>query len=226
MSDKIKKLKDDMTESVYQIGEGENQLRLRVSVSQAEYRTREGNNPDEHHFGSAKTDCVELRLSSGDKDIYKIKQKGHEDAHIESGDGKDSYAGSWYAAEKKVDIRKEIAEKLYKDNSDGACAVKGILQQIKGHPLFEAIKQNMADIHAREVKQAHERELQELNNSKLAKIRKKAAKLADKVTEKLGLENVVQRFTDGKRIEDVEINSKARVMEKKFSDKWLGKVKE
>ena len=97
---------------------------------------------------------------------------------------------------------------------------------IKGHQLIEAIKQNMEGIHAREVQQAHENELKELNNSKLAKIRKKTAKIADKVAEKLGMDGVVQRFTDGKRIEDIEINSKARVMEKKFSDKWLGRVKE
>ena len=196
MSKKIKKIKDDMTESIYQVSEG---VRLYVSVYQDEYRTKEGNNPNEHHFGSAITDCVELKLSSEDKDIYKAKQKGYEDAHIENGDGRDSYTSSWYAAEKKVDICKKMAENLYNDHSDGAIAVKDILLRIKGHPLLEAIKQNMSDIHAREVKQAHERELQELNNSKLAKVRKKAAKLADKVTEKLGLENVVQKLPTVKK---------------------------
>lgn len=223
MSKKITKIKDDMSESIYQIGED---AHLCVSVYQTEYRTREGENPNEHHFGSAVTDCAEIKLSSGDKDLYVIKQKGYEDAHIENGDGRDSYTSSWYATEKKVDIYKKMAENLYNDHSDGAIAVKDILLRIKGHPLLEVIKQNMSDIHAREVQQAHERELRELNNSKLAKVRNKAAKLADKVSEKLGMENFVQKFTDGKKIADVEINSKARIIEKAVSDKVLGKVKE
>ena len=66
----------------------------------------------------------------------------------------------------------------------------------------------------------------ELNNSKLAKVRNKAAKFADKITEVTGTEKFVQKFTDGKKIADVEISTKKKMFEKKISDKLFGKVNE
>lgn len=66
----------------------------------------------------------------------------------------------------------------------------------------------------------------ELNDSKLAKVRNKVAKVADKITEVTGTEKVVQKFTDGKKIADVEISEKNKVLEKKISDKLFSKVNE
>ena len=65
-----------------------------------------------------------------------------------------------------------------------------------------------------------------LAKSKLAKVRKKAAKLADKVAESTGTQKIIQKFTDGKKIEDVKIGIKKKAFEKKISDKLFGKVKE
>lgn len=226
MDKQVKTIKNDMRESIYQIGED---LRFSVSVYRTEYRKREGNTPNEHHFGTAETDCIELKLLSDSGEIlYDIKQKGHKDAYIETGDGRTSYDASWYVAEKKVDdMRMKIAEELYKDHSDKALVVKNIMLQIKGHPLLEEIKQNMSNIHKREVERYREEELKELNNNKLARLRKKTARFADKITEKLGMESVVQRFADGKKIEDVKIISKPmKEIEKALSDKLFGKVKE
>ena len=226
MSKEIKEIKNDLVESIYQIGEGKNQLHLSVSTYLTDYRTREGENPNEYHFGSAQTDCVELKLSSENKNLYTIKQKGHEDAYLENGNGTDSYVSSCYVSEKKVDIREKLAENLYKDGSDMAMTVKDILLRIKGHPLLDEIKKNMSVIHEREVSQAREKRLKELNNSKLAKIRNKAAKIADKGAEILGLGKTVKKLTGGRKIADVELNSKAKAVEKFVSDKICGKVKE
>ena len=66
----------------------------------------------------------------------------------------------------------------------------------------------------------------ELNNSKLAKVRNKVARVADKIAEVTGTEKIVQKFTDGKKIADVEIGAKKKAMEKKISDKLFGKVNE
>ena len=64
------------------------------------------------------------------------------------------------------------------------------------------------------------------NQNKLSDVRKKIAKLADKATEITGTEKIVQKFTDSKKIADVEISAKKKAFEKKISDKLFGKVKE
>ena len=226
MSEEIKEIKNSMVESVYQIGDGRNQLYLSVSTYLTDYRTRKGSAHNVYYFGSAETDCVELKLSSENKTLYTIRQKGHEDAYLENGNDTGGYVSSRYVAEKKVDIRKKLAENLYKDSSEMAMTVKDILLRIKGHPLLDEIKKNMSDIHEHEVLLANEEKLKELNNSKLAKIRNKAAKIADKGTEMLGLGKAVKKVTGGKKIADIELNSKVKAVEKAVSDKICGKVKE
>ncbi|GEM_PF-4192097 len=67
---------------------------------------------------------------------------------------------------------------------------------------------------------------QKLINNKLAKLRNRIAKVADKITEATGTEKFVQKFTDGKKIADVEISTKKKIFEKKISDKLFGRVKE
>ena len=63
-------------------------------------------------------------------------------------------------------------------------------------------------------------------DNKLSKLRNKLAKVADKIAETTGMEKLVQKFTDGKKIADVEISAKSKAFEKKISDKLFGKVKE
>lgn len=63
-------------------------------------------------------------------------------------------------------------------------------------------------------------------DNKLAKLRKRMAGVADKIAEATGTEKVVQKFTDGKKIADVEISTKKKLFEKKISDRLFGKVKE
>lgn len=63
-------------------------------------------------------------------------------------------------------------------------------------------------------------------DNKLAKIRNKAAKLADRIAEVTGTEKLVQKVTGGKKIEDVNIGSKTKAIEKKISDRFFGKIKE
>ena len=65
-----------------------------------------------------------------------------------------------------------------------------------------------------------------LNNSKLAKVRNKLAKIADRIAEATGTEKIVQKITDGKKIADVEISPKITAIEKKISDRLFGKVNE
>ena len=64
------------------------------------------------------------------------------------------------------------------------------------------------------------------SKSKLAKVRKKVAHVADKITETTGTQKIIQKFTNGKKIEDVKISIKKKAIEKKISDKLFGKVKE
>ena len=76
------------------------------------------------------------------------------------------------------------------------------------------------------VKQEREQKLKELNTTKLAKLRNKVAKFTDKVAEATGTEKVVKKLTGGKKIEEVEISSKIKSVEKAVSDRLFGKVKE
>lgn len=62
-------------------------------------------------------------------------------------------------------------------------------------------------------------------DNKLAEVRKKIAVLADKVAKTTGTEKFVQKFTDGKKIADVEISPEIMAIEKRISDKLFGKVK-
>ena len=65
-----------------------------------------------------------------------------------------------------------------------------------------------------------------LNNSKLAQVRNKLAKFADKVAETTGTEKIVQKITGGKNFADVKISPKITAIEKKISDRLFGKVNE
>ncbi|MBR3501754.1 MAG: ankyrin repeat domain-containing protein, partial [Alphaproteobacteria bacterium] len=89
--------------------------------------------------------------------------------------------------------------------------------QIREQRFKESIEKEKREKEARK---------KELNNSKLAKVRNKVARVADKIAEATGTEKVVQKFTDGKKIADVEISEKNKVLEKKISDKLFGKVNE
>lgn len=78
----------------------------------------------------------------------------------------------------------------------------------------------------KKVKEHNKIENEVLNNSKLAQVRNKLARFADKVAKTTGTEKFVQKFTDGKKIADVKISPKIMAIEKKISDKLFGKVNE
>lgn len=59
--------------------------------------------------------------------------------------------------------------------------------------------------------------------NKLAQARKRVAKFVDKMSERMKVEKVVKKVTGGKKIEDVEINSRAKALEETISDTVLGK---
>lgn len=231
MTAEIKELENSPEKTVYQFGEGKNIMQLTISRYPTEYMKLFPEDEVKIYKGGRletakdKTDCFEIKLSSGGVDFYNVKQKSIEDAH-EDWDVFEGEYLTWLAAERKVDPENKIAEKLYTDDSAEALTARTCLQQIKGNPLIDKINQQINDMRQRDEKIKHRREMKELNNSKLAKLRKRAAEFADKGSEVLGLEKAVKKITGGKKIADVKINPKIKAKEKEFSDRFFGRVKD
>lgn len=231
MTAEIKELENSPEKTVYQFGEGRNAMQLTISRYPTEYMKLFPEDEVKNYKGGRletakdKTDCLEIKLTYGEDYFYSIKQKSIEDAYEDWDIFEGEYL-TWLAVERKVDAENKIAEKLYADESIGALNTRTCLQQIKGNPLIDKINQRIEDLRQRADKIKHRREMKELNNSKLAILRKRAAKFADKGSEVLGLEKAVKKVTRGKKIANVKISPKIKAKEKKFSDLFFGRVKD
>lgn len=170
------------------------------------------------------TDCMRMRLLSNDTILCDISEKGYSDAFLEQYPDDEGHGIVSHRIDaKKCDMGYNIAKKiLFNQGSKEKDIIKKFLDKIVNNPLVDDIKKNISII---EHKQKEDL-TRKLNNSKLAKLRNKVAKVADKIAEATGTEKIVQKFTDGKKITDVEISAEKKAWEKKFSDKIFGEVKE
>ncbi len=135
-------------------------------------------------------------------------------------DAKKDLIFSVTSVKNEEDAAKEIVNvlphhlSLWKEERELCKKIKEKLLAVQGNTFVDKLLQ---EIQAKEAKEA---------KNKLATLRKKAAKIADKVIEATGTEKLVQKFTGGKKIADVEISLKKRAFEKKISDKLFSKINE
>ena len=135
------------------------------------------------------------------------------------GDKKD-FIFSVKSVKNEEDAAKEIVNllpNLTKRDKELRKKIKEKLSAIQGNTFVDKLLQK--------IQEKEEKEEKKVKN-KLATLRNKVAKVADKIAEATGTEKIVQKFTDGKKITDVEISAEKKAWEKKFSDKFFGKVNE
>lgn len=185
MSDNIEEKVNTSEEAVYQIGEGKNALTLQVRTHKDFFI----DNVDSDSYIYMDMDLIrESKDNPSGKTIFAIGT---------------FYNLSYYDLPKKElrkRMSKDLAEKLLKSKSIKAGRIKGFLEQIKGNPLIDEIKEQMKVVEM------------ELNNNKLARVR---ARLAEKIDRKLGT-----------HLEKAELPTPLKKVEKAISDTILGKVRE
>ena len=199
----IKEIENTPEKAVYSFGEGKDALILSIA-EKTEFNEVMSPTGDPMRFSEKH---LKLELSRDNEAIYNLS---------ELVDSKFSYYKGY--ERNRIDVIKDLSKKLWDDNSKNSSIAKKLLSMINGNPLIDEMNKQIGLI-----KDAQNREL---NNSKLAKVRNMVAKLADKVAEVTRTEKIVQKFTDGKKIADVEISVEKKAWEKKVSDKILGKINE
>lgn len=186
MSEKPKEIENTPEKAVYSFGEGKDMLTFSISKGETGYEALDNFGSFYYKTKTKKTSFVKLELSSNEVTLYSIEKKGYVDAEVHSSDAMAPDIG---IKEKKQNIFKAIAEKLYDDNSKEAIAVKKFLKKIDGNTLINKLNECIE-----ETPQRREAELQRQKEEQLERQQSIDAYRQRETEKRNNAQNAVQQF--------------------------------